>query len=555
MYEITATSLSDILRTIKKMEPRAHSATLLSSTNEFNSQELTVTHFDDPPNPQQLIRSHPTCKSPCYCRCHTHKRRHRIRIAPFHSALGTFVLVYSGWSFAGQHCDTPTCLHANTSAVDAKYSLPRWSLDLTILSTFRVSHGLPTVGLAVQRIIPHDTFSQFQSIIGFSKMGNCAEIRSLLERRPDAVLDVGEHTGATALDSALRYHQLDACRLLLAAGADPLAEDRLGIPVIAYVQLYRNHRDITLQREFEKLLPLSSFYDEYKLSHLHQIVLGVRPLDLRSELEGRLCCSQLNQEDKLGYTPLHWAASQGDVNAVRLLLEAGADVDKVNANGESPLHTACRAGSRSCAEALILAGADLHKSLPNGYQPIHTASMALEGVEILGYLLSHNALTNDAKNYYMATPLALTTLYDRVSSCEFLLSQGAEIDQPDWEGDTPMFEGIKSVHGAKCLAVFLRNNCNYLHTNFQRQTLLHKIAFLGTAEQVDVLAEADLKGLNPWARDVHNMVANQYLDARSGITQEHKDAFEKLIDRIERRNQEECEGDSDEDIFVDAPEF
>jgi len=486
MYEITATSLSDILRTLKEMEPRAHSATLLSSTNEFNSQERTVTHFDDPPNPQQLIRSHPTCKSSCYCRCHTHKRRHRIRIAPFHSALGTFVLVYSGWSFAGQHC---------------------------------------------------------------------AEIRSLLERRPDAVLDVGEHTGATALDSALRYHQLDACRLLLAAGADPLAEDRLGIPVIAYVPLYRNHRDITLQREFEKLLPLSSFYDEYELSHLHQIVLGVRPLDLRSELERRLCCSQLNQEDKLGYTPLHWAASQGDVNAVRLLLEAGADVDKVNANGESPLHTACRAGSRSCAEALILAGADLHKRLPNGYQPIHTASIALEGVEILGYLLSHNALINDAKNYYMATPLALTTLYDRVSSCEFLLSQGAEIDQPDWEGDTPMFEGIKSVHGAKCLAVFLRNNCNYLHTNFQRQTLLHKITFLGTAEQVDVLAEADLKGLNPLARDIHNMVASQYLDARSGITQEHKDAFEKLIDKIERRNQEECEGDSDEDIFLDAPEF
>jgi len=453
-----------------------------------------------------------------------------------------------------------SCVHAEVSGVDAKYSLPGWFPNLTILATFRISHGLPTAGLTVQRIIPHDTYSQFQSIIGFSKLGNCAAIQSLLERRPDAVLDVAEHTRATALDSALRYHQVDACRLLLAAGADPLAEDDLGMPVITSVLLYRHHRKVEIQEEFENLLPLTRFYEEYEFSHLHKIVLGVRPLDLKSELDAGACYSQLNQPDTLGYTPLHWAASQGDSSAVRLLLEAGAEVDKVNSNGETPLHLACQAGSRNCVAVLIDAGADLHRRRPNGYQAIHVAAMAMDGVQVLNCLLSHGALIDDAENYYKTTPVALTTLYDRVDNCKFLLEKNAQIDRPDWEWDTPMFEGIKSVHGAKCLSLFLRNNANYLHTNYQGQNLLHKVAFLGNAEQVNVLASANLKGLDPHAKDVHNMTAQQYLDARVGIAEDHKNAFGKLVKKIEKANAVTAEyigNDCGEgnDIFVDALEY
>ncbi|CZR64918.1 uncharacterized protein PAC_14818 [Phialocephala subalpina] len=587
MYETTAISLADILRTLKNLEsgssifntpaltgishPRLGWAGSLGEQEPFHEgkalpEDGTLKALSGSGRVYQRSRTN-ECDSqegdpwPLYqpyraSECHTHKRRHRVRIAPFHSAFGTFVLVYSGWTFAAQNCYISSCLRSNVSAVEVKYSLPRWSLNVTILATFRISYGLPTAGLAVQRIIPHDTYSRFQSIIGFSKLGNCDAIRSLLGRRPDAVFDIAEHTRATALDSALRYHQIDACRLLLQAGADPLAEDSLGIPVIAYVALYRHHRNKTLQLEFEELLPLSSFYEEYEFSHLHKIVLGVRPLDLRSQLSDVTCHAQLNQEEKLGYTPLHWASSQGDALAVRLLLEAGAGVDKVNANGETPLHSACRSGSRTCAEALILADADLHKRLPNGYQPVHVAAMAMDGVEMLDCLLSHRVSLNDTENFYRTTPLALTTLYDRVDNCEFLLDHGAPIDYPDWEGDTPMFEGIKSVHGAKCLSLFLSRGCNYLHTNFQGQNLLHKVAFLGNAEQFDVLAAADLKGLMPHARDIHNMSAQQYLNGRAGISRDHKEAFGKLIARLEGSNDEERGYDSDEyDVFVDALEF
>jgi ankyrin repeat protein len=555
MYEITAASLSDVLQRLKAMEPEYHRAPPMPSTNEVHSNGNLISSLGGHSGSQLVLSSPLMCTPQCLCRCHKIKRRNRLRIAPFQSALGSFVLVYSGWTMLSQHCDVVSCTHADVSVIEASYSLPRWSLDVTLLATFRISEGVPAAGLTVQRIIPHDTYSQFQSILGFSKMGNCSAIRSLLQKRPDAVLDVGEHTGATGLDSALRYHQIDACKLLLAAGADPFAEDKLGMPIIAYVPLYRHHREGRLQQQFEELLPLSRFYDEYELSHLHQVILRVRPLDLKTELDCGRYRSQLNKKDQLGYTPLHWAASQGDGAAVRLLLDAGANVGEVNSNGETPLHSACRAGSLTCAEALITAGEDIHSRQPNGYQPIHIAAMALSGFGLLTCLLSHGALINDNENYYQTTPLALTTLYDRVENCKIFLDQGAHIDQPDWEGDTPMFEGIKSVLGARCLALFLRRHCNYMHTNFQRQTLLHKIAFLGTAEQVCVLAKADLRGLDPGARDVHDMTAQQYLNARMGITEEHKELFQALLKNIHIQNEKEIEVDSNEDVFVDASEF
>ena len=43
-------------------------------------------------------------------------------------------------------------------------------------------------------------------------------------------------------------------------------------------------------------------------------------------------------------TPLHQAAWKGDLEAVRALVEAGADINSLDANGGTPLHWAARGG-------------------------------------------------------------------------------------------------------------------------------------------------------------------------------------------------------------------
>jgi len=57
-------------------------------------------------------------------------------------------------------------------------------------------------------------------------------------------------------------------------------------------------------------------------------------------------------------TPLHSAASSRRSEAVALLLDAGADPDARQSGGWTPLHAAARNGDLASVEALLAAGAD-----------------------------------------------------------------------------------------------------------------------------------------------------------------------------------------------------
>ena len=54
-----------------------------------------------------------------------------------------------------------------------------------------------------------------------------------------------------------------------------------------------------------------------------------------------------------GTTALHWAAANGDVKAVELLLAAGADARAANRYGVRPLSLACQRGEAGVIERLV----------------------------------------------------------------------------------------------------------------------------------------------------------------------------------------------------------
>lgn len=53
------------------------------------------------------------------------------------------------------------------------------------------------------------------------------------------------------------------------------------------------------------------------------------------------------------YTPLHAAASSGQISVVRLLLEYSVEVDAVNTYGNTPLHIACLNGQDVVVSKLL----------------------------------------------------------------------------------------------------------------------------------------------------------------------------------------------------------
>ena len=69
--------------------------------------------------------------------------------------------------------------------------------------------------------------------------------------------------------------------------------------------------------------------------------------------------SAASAPDDKGHLPLQWAALNGRVAAVRLLLAAGAEVDARDAAGQTALHWAAERNQEACLQALLDAGSHM----------------------------------------------------------------------------------------------------------------------------------------------------------------------------------------------------
>lgn len=79
--------------------------------------------------------------------------------------------------------------------------------------------------------------------------------------------------------------------------------------------------------------------------------------------------------DSTGDTPLHIAAIWGDVEAIDVLLEAGADIDAKGDMGCTPLHYAIGQKKVEAAKRLISHGAslDVKDEMSDGWTPVDKA--------------------------------------------------------------------------------------------------------------------------------------------------------------------------------------
>ncbi len=86
-----------------------------------------------------------------------------------------------------------------------------------------------------------------------------------------------------------------------------------------------------------------------------------------------ICGAEVNRVGKDGATPLFAACKNGHVVAARLLLDYGAEVDRADKDGRTPLYIACQQGHVDAARLLLEKGAAVDRAADNGETPLDVA--------------------------------------------------------------------------------------------------------------------------------------------------------------------------------------
>lgn len=132
--------------------------------------------------------------------------------------------------------------------------------------------------------------------------------------------------------------------------------------------------------------------------------------------------ADLNAPDRDGDTPLILAMRWGDIDAIPLLLNAGADVSPIDHWGKAAIHYA---RDPEVAELLLNAGADPHVLADNGNTLLHVHAEYPQMVE----LWLRTGLNPDAKDSYGTTPLDIALRKNYAWSAELLLDGGATLSE------------------------------------------------------------------------------------------------------------------------------
>ena len=208
--------------------------------------------------------------------------------------------------------------------------------------------------------------------------------------------------------------------------------------------------------------------------------------------------------DNHGITPLMYAAEIGSVDAMRFLIDRGADVNAQNAFGSTALMWSVSDPAK--VRLLLDHGAQVNTAAKSGRTALIIAAFTNPSAEVVRLLLAKGAKV-DVMDKRHVTPLNAATFGNDTATVRLLLEAGADIDTPDtFIGLTPLMnaagnrnlEAVKLLlaKGAKVNAVSKTEGLPKIQTGtveFGGWTPLLMASAFGPPEAVKVLLDAGAK--------------------------------------------------------------
>lgn len=171
----------------------------------------------------------------------------------------------------------------------------------------------------------------------YARVGWADLVEKEIAKGTSTELENSESRGSTPLHRACANGNADVVKILLGAGANVSATNRL-----------------------HSFTPL----------HFAASAGSAEVVKMLLDAGGRI-----DAKDKYGSLPLHRAAASGDPETIRLLVEAGSPIEsEAGHHRERPLHEAARGGHAAAVEALLAMDADPSAANAHGKTPLDYAA-------------------------------------------------------------------------------------------------------------------------------------------------------------------------------------
>lgn len=291
-------------------------------------------------------------------------------------------------------------------------------------------------------------------------------------------------------------------------------------------------------------------------------------MDLETVL--RASTAEINTQDTIGRTALSMAAERSEFTHLSGLLAYGADHELASYSLQTPLRYAAAAKSPECIRLLLEAGAEVDCLTDWDQTPLHLAAAYTKDARHATLLLDAGANPNFRDRDGM-TPLAWTAISNNAPIASVLLDRGADAHDPDLQGSSTLQQCIRSNrHEILRLLVTKRvrvRDCFAADDEQIHKSVWRIIAANADVETIRLLGQVDFTGLHSEGEDGIadgsgdcNHQELDILSSRSDCSGNLIHVFQGLVRqaRMQREassSESETETQTDkEDQWEDAPE-
>ncbi|XP_069509848.1 serine/threonine-protein phosphatase 6 regulatory ankyrin repeat subunit C isoform X3 [Ambystoma mexicanum] len=173
--------------------------------------------------------------------------------------------------------------------------------------------------------------------------------------------------------------------------------------------------------------------------------------------------------------PLVQAIFNRDVEEVQLLLNQKENINVLDQDRRTPLHAAAYLGDVFIIELLILSGANVNAKDAVWLTPLHRAAACRHEI--------------DEPNSFGNTALHIACYMGQDAVANELVNYGANVNQPNEKGFTPLHFAAVSTNGALCLELLVNNGADVNFQSKEGKSPLHMAAIHGRFTRSQILIQ------------------------------------------------------------------